>query len=194
VKSVLSYDKSSSLLSLLVCLVCLEITGCTSYVTLSGDRKFPKHPEQFEVQPGGPYAGNEGIDFNAIYYQEVPFYDVVPRYVTLRFWSNGRVLCSGARGHLPTRADAERLEPVDVGVRLGYYQVTGTNVLIEWFGYQADAIYFPAIGFTRWWAVIDGEDIVLVQSKTRELGSRKRKEDGRYKRQHLDGLESQPDW
>jgi len=82
----------------------------------------------------------------------------------------------------------------DARVMLGYFQVNDKKLSIEWFGYQWGAIYFPDIGFTREWAGVDGDDIVIEKGKTREWGSREYPINQRYKRQHLDGLEKQPDW
>lgn len=164
----------------------LVFLGCSPWTAkvMSGERGFPKEPK-FTILPQGNYE-NCRLDFNAIYYYRFGKNLTVPegscKYY--RFWPNGRALFSYSDS-LPTRAKAEDF----YRARIGYYQVTGKDIVIE--------LFIPDSGIMNWdyirsHAVIDNEgNIVELRSEIRGDVTEFQEI---YLKRNLGELKRQPDW
>jgi hypothetical protein len=173
------------LLSMMVAAVALVgVVGCEIPLRMSDGRVFPRYPA-FSIQPEA-VSEDAGLDFDAVYYKardNRPGMVGHPVGDYYRFWPNGRVLKTAARGDgPPAAAEADGFWNAD----LGYYRVRGNRVEVEFYvPNAAGSYYFSGPVFID----RDGNLLQIRPRRGKELLRR-----FVYRRIPLKGMTREPDW
>lgn len=174
-----------------IVLLCLGLYGCSAliptYKSIGEDQFFPKKPK-FTIKPLGSYE-RTGLDFNAIYYvrdevQGDKDQDVYISYDYYRFWPDGRVINKTSESRLPSRSEVENFS----GGYLGYYQVDGSELKMEFFFPYSVTLNWDYI---RIYSTIEEDRIINLTSETKYHETKYRTA---YVKKNFGQLVNLPNW